>query len=117
MVILKPSQVKGWIILLKKKLTDYFYIAIGSFLIAFGVNYFLVPCKLSTGGVSGIGMVLYHLFRIPLSVTTILTNAVLFFFGYRTLKGEAVLKTIAGIVFCPCFWSLQNGLDITMRIL
>ena len=94
--------------MLRKKFIDYLYIAAGSFLIAVGVNFFLVPCKISTGGVSGVGMVLYHLFGIPLSVTTLAINAVLFFFGYQTLRGEAVAKTVAGIVFLSLFLEITG---------
>ena len=46
------------------------YIALGSFLIAAGINFFLLPEKISTGGVSGIGTILYYILSVPLSVTT-----------------------------------------------
>jgi len=109
MVILRINiSERGGFFLLRKKFIDYLYIAAGSFLIAVGVNFFLVPCKISTGGVSGVGMVLYHLFGIPLSVTTLAINAVLFFFGYQTLRGEAVAKTVAGIVFLSLFLEITG---------
>ena len=87
----------------KKVLSDYLYIAIGSFILSFAITYFLVPVKISTGGVSGVGTVLYYIADIPLSITTLLINAILFFFGYRTLQKGAVLKTIAGIVLLSAF--------------
>jgi len=52
---------------LKKYITDYLYIVAGSFVLAFAINYFLVPCKISTGGVSGLATVVYYLFHILLS--------------------------------------------------
>ena len=70
----------------KRLLTDYLYIALASFILAFAVNFFLVPSKISTGGISGLGTVLYYTLGIPVSVTTLLANAVLFVFGYRMLK-------------------------------
>lgn len=87
----------------KKTVIDYLYIAVGSLILAFGINYFLVPCKISTGGVSGVGTVLYYLFNIPLSVTTLAINVVLFAVGYRTLRKSAIAKTIAGIAFLSLF--------------
>ena len=93
----------------KKIAVDYLYIAIGSFILAFGINYFLVPMKISTGGVSGIGTVLYYFFSIPLSVTTLVINAVLFVCGYRLLRKSAIVKTLAGILFLSLF------LEITAR--
>ena len=87
----------------KKGVIDYLYVAAGSFVLAFAINFFLVPFKISTGGVSGVATVLYYLFDIPLSVSTLLINMVLFFFGYKTLKKASIAKTIAGIAFLSAF--------------
>lgn len=87
----------------KKGVIDYLYVAAGSFVLAFAINFFLVPFKISTGGVSGVATVLYYLFDIPLSVSTLFINLVLFFFGYKTLQKASIAKTIAGIVFLSVF--------------
>ncbi len=92
----------------KKIVADYLYIAIGSFILAFGINYFLVPMKISTGGVSGVGMVLYYLFNIPLSVTTLAINAILFVMGFWMLKKSSILKTVAGILFLSLFLEITE---------
>jgi len=84
---------------IKKTIVDYLYILVGSFILAFAITYFLNPIKISTGGVAGVGTVLYYIANVPLSVTTLAINAVLFVFGYKTLRSGAVLKTIAGILF------------------
>ncbi len=83
----------------KKVLIEYLYILIGSFILAFAITYFLNPIKISTGGVAGVGTVLYYVAKVPLSVTTLAINAVLFIFGYKTLRSGAVMKTVAGILF------------------
>ncbi len=93
---------------IKRTIIDYLYIAAGSFILAFAINFFLVPCKISTGGVSGVGTVLYYLFDIPLSVTTLIINAVLFFCGYKTLKKSSIAKTIAGILFLSLFLEITE---------
>lgn len=87
----------------KRLVIDYLYIAAASFTLAFAVNFFLVPSKISTGGVSGLGTVLYYTMGVPVSVTTLVVNAVLFIFGYRTLKRTSVVKTVAGILFLTVF--------------
>jgi len=84
----------------------YFGIIIGAFLLALGLNLFLVPFRISPGGVSTIGTVLLYLFGVPLSVTTLLLNAVLFLFGYKILGKSAVFKTIWGVVFSSLFLEL-----------
>ena len=93
----------------KKVLTDYLYIAVGSFILAFAINYFLVPMKISTGGVSGVGTVLYYFFNIPLSATTLVINLVLFIFGYRTLQKSSIAKTVAGIIFLSLFLEITES--------
>ncbi len=92
----------------KKVVTDYLYIAIGSFILAFAINFFLVPMKISTGGVSGVGTIIYYFFNIPLSVTTLVINLVLFVCGYKTLQKSSIAKTVAGIVFLSLFLEITE---------
>lgn len=89
---------------------DYLQIAVGSFLVALGVNFFLVPCKISTGGVSGLGTIFYYFFGIPLSLTVFVVNMVLFLIGYRLLKRASIIRTGAGILFLSLFLELTEGL-------
>ncbi|MBQ6795648.1 MAG: YitT family protein [Clostridia bacterium] len=93
---------------MKRFLIDYLYIATGAFILAIGISCFLVPMKLSTGGVSGVGTVLYYFFNVPLSVTTLVINAGLFVMGYRMLKKEAIFKTLAGILFLALFLEITG---------
>ncbi len=87
-------------------LTDSLYLIIGTFLVAVGIFCFLTPSKLSVGGVSAIGTVLFHLWGVNLSVTTIVLNGILFIFGYRILGKTALLKTVLGIVLLSAFLEL-----------
>ncbi len=83
----------------KSILTDGFMLMLGTLLYAVGSNCFLVPFKLSAGGVNTISVVLLELFNVPLSVTYIIINSTLLVLGYRLLGGVSVLKTIVGILF------------------
>ncbi len=80
---------------------------------AFAIDFFLAPFKISTGGISGFATVLLHLLHLPLSVTTLVFNVILFFFGFRTLPKEAIPKSIAGILFLSLFLELFEGLVFT----
>ncbi len=86
-----------------KILFDYLQIALGSFLVAVGVECFLVPCMISTGGVSGLGTVLYYEFGIHMSLTVLVFNVVMFLLGFRILKRTSIFRTIAGILFVSFF--------------
>ena len=98
---------------MKKRVLDYVFIALGSMIMAFAIDFFLAPFKISTGGISGFATVLLHLLHFPLSITTLFFNAILFFFGFRTLPKEAIPKSIAGILFLSLFLELFEGLVFT----
>ena len=82
-------------------------IVLGSFILALGVNLFLTPNKISSGGISTIGTILLHLFDVKMSVTNLILNAVLFLAGFKYLGREAVLKTVIGIL------ALTASLEVT----
>ncbi len=92
--------------------TDSLYLISGTFLAAVGIFCFLTPNKLSVGGVSAIGTVLFHLWGINLSVTTIVLNGILFIFGYRILGKTALLKTVLGIALLSAFLELAAFLPV-----
>lgn len=71
-------------------------IVVGTMIMAIGIDLFLVPSKLSTGGFSGIGTVLYYLWNIPVGTTTIILNIPLFAIAFFKLGKKFTLKTIIG---------------------
>ena len=93
----------------KRAIKDYLLIVLGSIILAIGLNMFLVPCKISSGGISSMGTVLLYKLNIPLSVTNIVFNAVLFIIGYKYVGRNSVIKTIAGIVFLSVFLEITKN--------
>lgn len=94
----------------KRVIKEYLLIALGSVIIAIALNMFLVPCKISSGGISSIGTVLLYKLKVPMSVTNIVLNALLFILGYKYVGKSSVLKTIAGIVFLSAFLEVTKYL-------
>lgn len=92
----------------RRLIWDFLQITLGCAVLAIGMNVFLVPNMLSSGGVGSLATVLYHLVKIPLSVTTIVLNALLLIFGYRYLGRGAVIKTIIGVVLFSLFLELTT---------
>mgnify|MGYP004531265081 CR=1 FL=1 len=60
---------------------DIAEIILGSIIMAFGISMFLLPCKLSTGGISGIATISYYLLKVPMGITNIVLNVPLFIFA------------------------------------
>lgn len=97
----------------KKIISDYAFISLGSLILSFAINIFLLPLKISTGGVSGIATVLYYVFSIPLSLTVLAINVFLFLMAYKKLPKEALVKTLFGIVFLSLFLELTSFIKIS----
>ena len=93
---------------MRSYLKDFLIITVGTFLIALSVSVFLAPNMLSSGGVSSIGTVLLHLFRIPISVTNLVMNTILFVFGFRLLGRESVVKAVVGVLLFSVFLELSS---------
>ena len=89
-----------------KTLKDYFFLVSGSVIVSLGVDLFLLPYSIVTGGASGVGIALYELFSIPVSVTVVLLNVLLFALGYKTLGKAVLFKTAFSIVVLSIFLQL-----------
>lgn len=92
----------------KKFFIDYLFLTIGTFVLAFGINVFSAPNKLSAGGINSIATVLLYLFDIRLSVTNIVCNMILFVWGYKNLGRYSVIKTASGILLLSLFLEITN---------
>lgn len=97
---------------MKKKISDILIIALGSLILAVGINAFLLPAKISTGGVSGVATLIYHTLSVPMWVTTLMINLLLFAFGAKTLKRSAVIKNLFGIALLSLFLRLTEWMAI-----
>lgn len=88
---------------------EYFFIISGSFVLALGVNIFMLPNKISAGGISSVGTIFRYLFGVKISITSLICNGILFFFGYKNLGKTAVVKTLFGILMFSLFLELTSN--------
>ena len=84
--------------LLLKEVGDYAGITLGLLLYTFGFTVFLLPNEIVTGGVSGIGAIIFYATRFPISYTYFLINALLLIVGLKILGWRFLVKTIYAIV-------------------
>ena len=97
----------------KNDLFDYVMIIIGSLIMAVGLMLFLVPNKVSAGGVSGISTILYHMFNWPAGVTMLAMNVPLFIIGVRVFGRKFGMKTLWGIIWISLFSDL---IDVVLKL-
>jgi len=81
-----------------KDAVDYFWIALGSLLIALALDWFLIPNKIAAGGVSGIATLIHYLFGLPVGAVMIALNVPLFLLGFRELGLKFGLRSLYGML-------------------
>lgn len=77
---------------------DYVLIAFGCLLVAVGLDLFLIPNRITAGGISGVSTILYYLFGLPVGLTMLAFNAVLFLVAFRILGREFGLRSVVATV-------------------
>lgn len=87
---------------------EYFFITLGCFSMAVGVSLFLLPNELSTGGFSGIAVILYYICRLPLGTTIFVLNIPLLLIAYFKVGKKLFVRSIYGIT---AFSALVDVLD------
>ncbi|HOB86369.1 MAG TPA: YitT family protein [Bacillota bacterium] len=83
---------------IKRGVKDFLGIVLGTLLMAVALHFFLIPHRLAAGGVSGLGVLFYHLFNIPVGLTIIAVNTPIFIASYFMLGRRLVLQSILGAV-------------------
>lgn len=86
-----------------KEIKEIILIIIGSFIFAFGINYFAIPNRLSEGGIIGITIVTYYLFEWSPGLVNFVLNAILVAVGYKLFSKQVILYTIISIVASSIF--------------
>ena len=74
-------------------------IMIGCLIAACSINLFVVPSHLLTGGVTGIAMIVYYLFDLPIGLQTFLYNIPLLIASYKLLGRNYTVDVIIGTIF------------------
>lgn len=90
---------------------DYVFMTIGCFIYAFAVNYFYVSNHLAEGGVTGIALIIYYLFKTPVGITYFAVNIPLLILGWKLLGKEFIIKTLFGTGMLSFALSVTSGIN------
>ena len=91
---------------LRKLITSYIWITVGSVFIALALDIFLVPNKIAAGGVSGLATILFHIFRLPVGWVLITLNIPLFPLSFRELGVRVFIRSVYGAMVTAVFVEL-----------
>lgn len=83
----------------KEDILDYLQISAATMAYAVAVSFFLLPYKLTTGGVAGIGALVYYMTGFEVQNTYLIINALLLVFAIKELGWGFCLKTVYGVGF------------------
>ncbi|MBR3693182.1 MAG: YitT family protein [Erysipelotrichales bacterium] len=85
----------------KEKITDFIVITLAAISVAISIYFFLLPSKVSVGGVSSIAQIVSYL--VPLSVSTLsmMMNAILLVIGFVLIGKEFGIKTVYSALLIP----------------
>lgn len=91
------------------EIKDYLFISFGLLLYSFGWAGFLIPNKITTGGVTGISAIIEYATGFPLQNSYVIINIILLAFALKILGWKFFLKTIYGIIVLYIFlWLLRS---------
>ncbi len=82
----------------RRIILDYLQITTGTVVTAVGINGFYVPNRISDGGVSGLGIILFYLVHIPVWATLLVINLPLLWLSHKLWGGRVGSRTVYGTV-------------------
>lgn len=98
-------------ILIKRFILEIFGTILGAFVIAIAVSLFLLPNKLSSGGVAGIATITYYLFHMPMGISMLIINIPLFFMSILKIGKTFFVKSIIGTITLSVFIDILDKLS------
>ncbi|HEL2055476.1 TPA: YitT family protein [Streptococcus suis] len=87
------------------RLKNIFFILLGSGIFSFALNYLIMPNHLYEGGITGINLILFYLFKFQPWMMNILINIPLFLLGWKLLGRKILIYSLIG-TFAVTFWLL-----------
>jgi uncharacterized membrane-anchored protein YitT (DUF2179 family) len=93
---------------------DYLFIAFGCLMVAVGLDLFLIPNRITAGGISGVSTILFYLFGLPVGMTMLVFNAILFLVAFWVLGREFGLRSVIATVLLSV---MVDGLPLVLPAL
>ncbi|WP_026678901.1 YitT family protein [Fictibacillus gelatini] len=93
---------------MKKRVIDMLMITAGSFIFALAVNLFVIPNEFGEGGVTGITIILFYLFKWSPGLVNLMINAFLLIIGYKFLNKTTTIYTIIAVALNSLFLHLTE---------
>lgn len=94
----------------REELLGLLAITTGTLLIALSLNLLLIPNNFLAGGVTGLALVFFYLFKIPVYLTILLLNIPIFWWGFREINRHFLLYSLIGTLALAFLLPATQGL-------
>lgn len=101
----------------KQELKNDTSVLLGVLLMAISYNFFFVPNRISSGGVTGISTVLYYVFEWPIGLTSALINIPLFLCSFRQMGRVFAIRAFITMLLLSLFIDLLPSETLTDDLL
>ncbi len=85
------------------KIKEYAYLVVGALISALALDLFLAPNRIAPGGASGLGTILLNALGVPVSVTVLAVNLILFAVGFKKFGKKTIAMTFAATLMLSAF--------------
>ena len=91
-------------------------IIFGAAMYAFGLTYFVVPHHLFEGGATGITLITYYLFNIPISVMNLIINIPLFILAWKIFGAKTLYSSLLGTISLSIWLAIFDKIPLSFNL-
>lgn len=88
----------------------------GTFIMAFGINAFIIPHKLLSGGIAGLSIILQYLTNIPAGIFVLLLNIPIFLIGMKKVDRNFAFISLVGMLSLSFFLVITKYMSSLVNI-
>ena len=97
------------------KFKDILAIIFGAGIFSFGIYFLVIPFHFYEGGATGITLITYYLFKIPVSLMNLLINIPLFVLAWKLLGKKSLYLSLLGTFSVSVWMALFEAMPLSHR--
>ena len=97
------------------KFKDILAIIFGAGIFSFGIYFLVIPFHFYEGGATGITLITYYLFKIPVSIMNLLINIPLFVLAWKLLGKKSLYLSLLGTFSVSAWMAIFEAMPISHR--
>lgn len=97
------------------KFKDILAIIFGAGIFSFGIYFLVIPFHFYEGGATGITLITYYLFKIPVSLMNLLINIPLFVLAWKLLGKKSLYLSLLGTFSVSAWMAIFEAMSLSHR--